>query len=57
MFVPSDCFLDMFISQFQTRLEFPLFKTELISSLSVKSFRLSELNVLPYAKSCLPDSG
>jgi len=39
MFVSSDSYLDMFISQFQIRLKLPLSKTELISPLSVKFFR------------------
>lgn len=57
MFVSNDCYLDMFISQFQIWLEFPLFKIVLISPLSVKSFRQNERNTLPYAKSSLADSG
>lgn len=32
MFVSSDCYLDMFISQFQIWLELPLLKMELIFS-------------------------
>lgn len=57
MFVASDCYLDISIYQFQIWLEFPLSKTELISPLSIKSFSLNELNVFPYAKSSLADSG
>lgn len=55
MFVVSDCYLDMSIYQFQ--IEFLLLKMGLVSPLSVKSFRLNECNVFPYAKSSLADSG